>query len=66
MKGLPSKEHYCYKIHTLLMKSSAYVPSIANLPVWIIPQFLQENHGPPHSMIFQKFYKKSRNSWHYE
>ena len=21
-----SKEHYCYKIHTLLMKSSAYPP----------------------------------------
>ena len=25
MKDLPSKEHYCYKIHTLLMKSNAYL-----------------------------------------
>ena len=24
MKDLLSKEHYCYKIHTLLMKNSAY------------------------------------------
>ena len=24
MKELLNKEHYCYKIHTLLMKSSAY------------------------------------------
>ena len=33
MKGLLSKKHYCYKIHTLLMKSSAYAP----------PPFLQES-----------------------
>ena len=25
MKDLLSKEHCCYKIHTLLMKSSAYL-----------------------------------------
>ena len=30
MKDLPSKEHYPYKIHTLLTKSSAYPPSIDN------------------------------------
>ena len=29
MEDLLSKEHYCYKIHTLLMESSAYpLPSI--------------------------------------
>ena len=26
MKDLLSKEHYSYKIHTLLMKSSSYLP----------------------------------------
>ena len=30
MKDLPSKEHYPYKIHTLLTKSSAYPPSTDN------------------------------------
>ena len=30
MKKLLSKEHYCYKIHALLMKSSAYPLSIDN------------------------------------
>ena len=28
MKYLLSKEHYPYKIHTLLMKSSAYTPPL--------------------------------------
>ena len=31
MKDLQSKEHYCYKIHTLLMKSSAYLLSIDSI-----------------------------------
>ena len=35
MKYLLSKEHYPYKIHTLLMKSSAYTPPS--------PPFLQKN-----------------------
>ena len=26
MKDFMSKEHYCYKVHTLLMKSGAYPP----------------------------------------
>ena len=30
MKDLMSKDHYCYKIHTLLMNSSASPPSIDN------------------------------------
>ena len=33
MKDMLSKEHYSYKIHTLLMKSSAYTPLL----------FLQKN-----------------------
>ena len=32
MKDLMSKEHYCYKIHTLTMKSSAYVPLLHRQP----------------------------------
>ena len=35
MKELLSKEYYCYKIHTLLMKSSAYPhPSRYNSSIW--------------------------------
>ena len=26
MKNLLRKEHYCFKIHTLVMKNSAYLP----------------------------------------
>ena len=50
MKDLLSKEHYCYKIHTLLMKSSTYLlfyrhsntlhPYMGYLP------FLPENLDP--------------------
>ena len=42
MKNFLSKEHYCYKIYTFLMKSSAYSPppaprpSIDNPPIWTI------------------------------
>ena len=32
MKDLLSKEHYCYKIHTLPMKSSAYLPFLQTNP----------------------------------
>ena len=35
MKDLQSKEPYCYKIHALLMKSSALHPSIDNPFVWV-------------------------------
>ena len=34
MKDLLSKEHYCYKIHTLLMKISAYPFPIDKPPLW--------------------------------
>ena len=47
MKDMLSKEHYCYKTHILLIKSSAY--SL----IWTTPPFLQENLDPP-STIFQK------------
>ena len=48
MKDLLSKEHYCLKIHTLLMKSSAPPPSIDNPPYMDDPPpFLQENLDPP-------------------
>ena len=46
----PSKEHYCYIIHALLIKNNAYplLPphSINNPTIWIIPRphlFLQES-----------------------
>ena len=61
MKDLLSKEHYCYKIHTLLMKSSAYHFSSDNplpLPCMDYP-YLPKLHFykkilKPLSMIFQK------------
>ena len=37
MKNLPSKEHYCYKIHTLVLKNGTYPHSINNPPIWTIP-----------------------------
>ena len=56
MEDLLSKEHYCYKIHTLLMKSSAYTrpfyrhaPAISTNP----PHFYKKTLILP-SMIFQK------------
>ena len=57
--NLLSKVHYCYKILTLLIKSSAYRPSIDNplhgLHLPLPPPFLQENLACyPTSMIFQK------------
>ena len=58
MKDLLSKEHYCYKIYTLLlMKRSTYPPSInappPPHPIWIIPPlFLQKILQPPTAMIF--------------
>ena len=53
MKDLLSKEHYCYKFQTLLVKSSAYAPSIEIPPYMDSPSFLQENLIPP-PIIFQK------------
>ena len=43
-----SKEHYCYKIHALLMKS-VFTPLCRQPPQYGLPppQFLQENNDPP-------------------
>ena len=58
MRDLLSKEHYWYKIHTLLMKSSAY-PLLQSTALYGLParppgppfprapSFLQENLDPP-------------------
>ena len=50
MKDLPSKEKYCNKIHTLLVKNSAYPPLffIDNPPIWITPPLCHERiNGEP-------------------
>ena len=50
MKDLLSKEYYCYKIHTLLMKSSAYLLFYSYPRIWATsPHFYKKN-----TMIFQK------------
>ena len=55
MKDLLSKEHYCYKIHTLLMKISAYPFPIDKPPLWATAlPLLQKNLDTP-AIIFQKF-----------
>ena len=42
------KEYYCYKIHTLLMKSSVYPPPFYKPPIlYGLPTFLEENLDPP-------------------
>ena len=46
MKDLLSKEHYCYKLHTLLMKNSAY------------PLFYSQ---PPYMVYTRHFCKKKFN-----
>ena len=53
MNDLLSKDHYCYKIYTLLMKSSAYPISIDNPAVWATPYFYKKILIPT-SMVFQK------------
>ena len=46
MKDKLSKEHYCLKTHTLLMESSAYLPSIY-IHHMDYPSFLQKNLDLP-------------------
>ena len=53
MKNLLSKEHNCYKIHTLLMKSSAYPLSMDNPPIWANPHFYKKSLIP-HSYDFSE------------
>ena len=52
MEVLLSKEHYCFQIHIIyiLMKSSAYLPSIIEHR----PSFLQENLDPAPFYEFSK------------
>ena len=48
MKDLQNKKHYCYKIHTLLMKSRAYPSSMDNPLIWTTSlPFLPENLDTP-------------------
>ena len=51
MKDLLRKEHYCYKMHTSLMKNSASPPFYRQTPYMVYPQpappFLPENLDPP-------------------
>ena len=61
MKDLLSKEHYCHKIHTLLMKSIAYPSPCTDPPPTPAPPFLQENLDLPPSMIF-----KNPKPWWFE
>ena len=49
MKDLLSKEHYCVKIHTLLMKSSTYPTFYRQPPTLYVlppPPYLQRNLDP--------------------
>ena len=49
MKDFLSKEHYCYRIHTLSMKNSAHPPPSIDNPRYGLPPppFLEENLDPP-------------------
>ena len=57
MKDLLSKQHYCYKTHTSLMKTSAYLlfyrqlnPTPAPHPymaIWATPYFYKKILIPP-------------------
>ena len=55
MEDLQSKEHYFYKINTLLMKSSAYLPFYRQpLPCMDYPPSLEENLDPLCLLWFKK------------
>ena len=66
MKDLMSKEHFSYKIYTLLMESKAYLPFYRQPPRhWLSPTFFHNYTELPHSMIFQKsqpYYKSDKGS----
>ena len=69
MKHLLSKNYYCYKIHTIPMRSRAYsTPYIDTSPIWITPPNFYKKIFLP-SMIFQKTLKPAENegiSAHYK
>ena len=54
MKDLLSKDHYCYKIHTLLMKPSAYKPpSIDNFLYGLLPIYKKILSSLPLLLFFK-------------
>ena len=53
MKGLLSKELYCYKIHTSLMKTSTYLLLYRQPPPPTPPPFLQKNLDPPWKIFYK-------------
>ena len=67
MKDFLNKEHYCYKMHTLLMKSSAFLPSFIGNPLYgLLLHFYKKILIPP----FYDFLKissplKTRGGSHY-
>ena len=57
MKDLLSQEHYCFKIHTLLMKSSAYPypPTLDNTTyIYGLPSYFYEKVFIPPFYDFSK------------
>ena len=44
MKDLPSKEHYCYKFHTLLIKNTAFYKKILISPLLWFFKNLKGSH----------------------
>ena len=62
MKDLLVKENYCYKIHTLLIKSSAHPPPPPSLSLFFLQTIpliwanllFHKKIFIPNSMIFQK------------
>ena len=56
MKDFWSKERCCYKINTIVVKSSAYPhPFIDNLPIWINPLQNLKTHLRPSFYDFKIF-----------
>ena len=51
MKDLLSKDHYCYKIYTLLIKAIAYSPRLVKTPIWSTPYFYRKNIYPSYYFI---------------
>ena len=67
MKDLPSKKHYCFNIHTLVMKNSTYLPPRhIDYPTFVmtlefhmsIKHVFQESHKSPRllSKNLSRFY----------
>ena len=55
MKDLLSKDHYSYKIHTLLIKAIAYSPRLKSNPQYGVPPIFTEKIFSPPSIILLKF-----------